>query len=125
MKIVNIILVIVLVLVLIGVFYRVSQDVDEDPIIIGSSNIVVLTLDTNILKIQDDNVYVLDGTIQEDILNNIVSEDDSPQAYRITTSEGSNKSLDEIYEYDRLYVVSENGVNEAYYTILYIDSLDW
>jgi len=116
---------IVLVLVLIGVFYSVIQKDDPDPIITGSSNTVVLSLDTNTLKIEDDSVYVLEGTLQEDILNSIVSEDDSPQIYRITTSEGSTKSKAEVYSYDRLYVMAENGVNETYYTILYIDSLDW
>ena len=115
----------VLVLVLIGVFYSVIQKDDPDPIITGSSNTIVLSLDNNTLKFEDEIIYILDGTIQEDILNNIISEDNSPQSYRITTSEGSNKSLDKIYEYDRLYVVAENGVNESYYIILFIDSLDW
>jgi len=113
----------VLVLALIGVFYSVIQD--KDPIITGSSNTAVLSLDTNTLKIDDDTIYILAGTLQDDVLNNISSKDDTPQIYRITTSEGSNKSLDEIYEYDRLYVMAENGVSEAYYTILYTDSLDW
>ena len=112
----------VLVLALIGVFYSVIQD--KDPIITGSSNTAVLSLDTNTLKIDDDTIYILAGTLQDDVLNNISSKDDTPQIYRITTSEGSNKSLDEIYEYDRLYVMAENGVSEAYYTILYTDSLD-
>ena len=114
----------VLVLVLIGVFYSVIQKDDPDPIITGSSNTVVISLDTNTLKIESDTVYILEGTLQKDVLNNISSEDDTPQIYRITTNEGSNKSLDKIYEYDRLYVMAENGVNETYYTILYIDSLD-
>jgi|GEM_PF-2536935 len=115
---------IVLVLVLVGVFYSVIQKDDPDPIITGSSNTIVLSLDTNILKIEDDTVYVLEGAIQEDILNNISSEDDSPQEYRITTSEGSKKSKDEVYTYDRLYVVAENGVNESYYRIMFFDLLD-
>ena len=121
MKILNIILVISSVLVLIGLFYNGIQDNDQEPIITGSSNTVVLSLVTDILKIEDDTVYILEGSIQDDILNNITSEDGSLQAYRITTSEGSDKSLDEIYEYDRLYIIAENGVNEAYYRILYTD----
>ena len=125
MKILNIILVICLILVLIGALYIKNQDGDTEPIITGSSNTIVLSSDMNILRIEDDTIYILEGAIQEDILNNINSEDGSPQIYRVTTSEGSNKSLDEIYEYDRLYVMAENGVNEAYYIILYTDSLDW
>ena len=114
----------VLVLVLIGVFYSVLQDDDIDPITV-SSNIVALSLDTNILKIEGGTVYILEGTSQEDILNNLISEDDSTQTYRVATSEGSNKTKDEIYEYDRLYVMAENGVKEVYYMILFFDSLDW
>ena len=113
----------VLVLVLIGVFYSVLQDDDIDPITV-SSNIVALSLDTNILKIEGGTVYILEGTSQEDILNNLISEDDSTQTYRVATSEGSNKTKDEIYEYDRLYVMAENGVKEVYYMILFFDSLD-
>lgn len=124
MKIVNIILLISFILILIGVFYSVIQDDDQEPIITGSSNTIILSLDTSILKIEDETLFVLEGTVQQDILNNIASEDDSPQIYRITTSEGSTKSKDEVYTYDRLYVMAENGVNEAYYTLLFIDSLD-
>ena len=97
MKIVNVVLVIVSILVLIGLFYNGRKE----PIITGSSNTVVLSLDSTILKVENDNVYILEGTIQEDLLNNVTSEDSTPQSYRITTSEGSNKTLDEIYEYDR------------------------
>ena len=121
MKTLNIILVVSSILVLIGLFYSGIKE----PVITGSSNTVIISLDTNTFKIEDDIIYILEGTVQEDILSNVTSEDNSPQTYRLTTSEGSNKSLDEIYEYDRLYILAENGVNEAYYTILYIDSLDW
>ncbi len=124
MKIANLVLIISFVLVLVGVFYNNTKGNDEDPIITGSSNTIILSLDTNIFKIEDDIIYILEETIQEDILNNVKADDNSPQTYRITTSEGSNKSLDKIYEYDRLYVTAENGVNESYYVILYTDSLD-
>ena len=124
MKILNIILVISSALVLIGLFYSGIQDDNQEPIITGSSNTVILSSDLSIFKIEENTIYILEGTIQEDILNNITSEDNSPQSYRITTSEGSDKSLDMIYEYDRLYIIAENGVNEAYYRILYTDSLD-
>jgi len=113
---------IVLILVLIGVFYSVIQD--KEPIITGSSNTAILSLDTTILKIDKDTIIVLEGTLQADILDNIGSEDNTPQIYRITTSEGSNKTKSEIYEYDRLYIMAENGVTESYYMILFTHSLD-
>ncbi len=124
MKILNIVLVICSTLVLIGLFYNGIQDNDQEPIITGSSNTVILSSDLSVLKIEENTVYILEGTTPEDILNDVTSEDDSPQSYRITTSEGYSKSSDIIYDYDRLYVVAENGVNEAYYRIFYTDSLD-
>ncbi len=124
MKIINVVLVIISILVLIGLFYNGIKKDDTEPIITGSANTEVLSLDSAILKIEGDILNILEGTTQEDILNNVTSKDNSPQSYRITTSEGSDKSLDEIYEYDRLYVIAENGVNEGYYMIMYTDSLD-
>ena len=124
MKILNIVLVICSTLVLIGLFYNGIQDNDQEPIITGSSNTEVLSIDKSVLKIEDDIIYVLEGSVQDDILNNVKSEDYSPQTYRITTSEGSNKKFAEIYDFDRLYIVAENGVDEAFYRILYTDSLD-
>lgn len=124
MKIINISLVIVSILVLIGLFYRGSKDDDVEVNTTASSNIVVLSLNQNILKIDGDNIYIIEGTLQEEILNNITSGDSSRQSYLLTVSDGSSKTLDKIYEYDRLYVRAENGVNQEYYTFLYIESLD-
>jgi len=121
MKILNIILVTGIVLVVIGIFYRASQDDDTNQTITDSTNTVILSLDTNLLTVENGNVYILEGISQEDVLNNIISEDGSSQTYRIATSEGSNKTKDELYEYDRLYVMAETGANEVYYTILFSD----
>jgi len=124
MKIVNVVLVIVSILVLVGLFYNGVKEDDTEPIITGSSNTEILSLDLTIFKIEGDYIYILEGTAQEYILNNVTSNDSTPQSDRITTNEGFEKSLDEIFEYDRLYVTAENGGDESYYTILYTDSLD-
>ena len=123
MKILNVILVICSTLVLIGLFYNGIKD-NQEPIITGSSNTVIFSIESSLLKVEDDTIYVLEGTIQSDILNNITSEDFSSQTYRITTSEGFAKEKITISSFDRLYVVAENGVNEVYYTIRFTDSLD-
>jgi len=123
MKILNIILVISITLLLIGLFYNGLKDNDKDPVISGSSNTDIVSIETSVLAIEDDTILVLENTVQNDILNSIASTDGSPQYYRITTSEGSTKSLDEVYEYDRLYVTSENAVYEVYYKIMFTDSL--
>ena len=123
MKVLNGVLIIALGLILIGVIYYANQ---EEEVPQGSSETIVLSLDFDVLQFnQEDNIiYILEGTVQDDIFDRLVAKDGSPQEYRITTSEGSDKSLDEIYEYDRLYVVSENGVEEDYYHFEYVDELD-
>lgn len=124
MRILNIVLVIVSILVLIGLFYTGIKDKNPEPVTTGSIITDVLSADKSILKVENGIIYILEGTLQEDILNNIISGDSSSQTYRITTNEGFNKSFDIVYEDDRLYVTAENGINETYYTIMYTDSLD-
>ena len=123
MKALNIVLISVVALILLGVLYFTNQQVEEPK---GSSVTIVLSLDHDVLQSnqEDKVIYILEGTNQEDILDKLVAKDGSPQEYRITTSEGSDKSLEEIYEYDRLYVTAENGVEEDYYRFEYVEELN-
>jgi len=123
MKALNIVLISVVALILLGVLYFTNQQVEEPK---GSSVTIVLSLDHDVLQFnqEDKVIYILEGTNQEDILDKLVAKDGSPQEYRITTSEGSDKSLEEIYEYDRLYVTAENGVEEDYYRFEYVEELN-
>lgn len=124
MKILSFILVACSTLLLIGLLYSGLKEPAE-PVITGSANTQLYSLDHSVLKVDGDTIFVLEGTVQQDILGNIRSKDLSPQTYKITTSEGSDKSKETIYEYDRLYITAENGVNEGYYRILFTTSLDW
>lgn len=124
MKILNIILAIGMSMLLIGILFSNNRGNDDEPVITGSSSTLIESLDESVLKINGDIIYILNGTIKSDILDNIKSEDGTPQLYTITTSEGSSKKYDELYEYDRLYVKAENGVDEEYYTFHFTDSLD-
>ncbi len=125
MKVLNAIMIIALGLILVGVLYFANQDGEEE-LPEGSEVTVVLSLDHDVFQINQEEriIYILEGTVQDDILGKLVAKDGSPQEYRITTSEGSTKSLDELYEYDRLYVTSENGVEEDYYHFEYVIELN-
>ncbi|MGS0973580.1 MAG: hypothetical protein ACVCEJ_10200 [Candidatus Izemoplasmataceae bacterium] len=126
MKLLNGLLVLVIGLIVVGLIYFADREDEETPEPEGSDVTMALSLDQDIFKInQDENIiYILEGTVQEDILGNLVAQDGSPQTYRITTSEGTNKSFDLIYEYDRLYVTAENGVAEEFYQFEYVEALD-
>ena len=123
MKVLNGILIFSLGLILFGVIYFVNQ---EEEVPEGSTVTIALSLNHDVFQFnqEDGIIYILEGTVQEDILDKLVAQDGSTQQYRITTSEGSSKSLDEIYEFDRLYVTAENGVEEDYYYFEYVDELN-
>lgn len=125
MKILNAVLIISIALILFGAIYIVSQD-NEEEVPEGSAETTVLSLNHDVLQFNQEEsiIYILEGTLQEDILSNLVAKDGSSQEYRITTSEGTNKSLEEIYEYDRLYVTAENGVEEDYYHFEFVEELN-
>lgn len=117
MKALNITLIIAIMLISVGVIAYTNNENNKP------ATITIESMDSEVFIVEDNIIYVLEGTIQSDVLNNLTATDSSTQSYQITTSEGSNKSLSEIYEYDRLYVTAENGSNSIYYTFRYTDSL--
>ncbi|MCF7927419.1 MAG: hypothetical protein K9L74_07615 [Candidatus Izimaplasma sp.] len=120
MKLLNITMIIAAVLIIFGAYYIADKNNDneqEQPS--GSDITTVYSKDKSVLTVEDDIIYIVEGTMQNDVIDNLGATDFSDQTYIITTSERSKKTLDEIYEYDRLYVMAENG-EEDYYMFKYM-----
>jgi hypothetical protein len=123
MKVLNIVLIVAIVLIAVSTFAYTRSNNDNPETPKGSKVTSIYSRDKEILVIEDSIIYIIEGTDQASILDNVNATDYSNQTYRITTSESTTKTLDVIYEYDRLYVTAENGVDLTYYTFRYIDTL--
>lgn len=122
MKILNITMIIAIVLIIAGtIAFSLSNNEPEVPV--GSDVVTIYSRDDSVLQIDEKIIYIIEGTVQSDITGNVNATDYSDQDYRVTTSEGSEKTKEMIYQFDRLYVTAENGVTEGYYTFRYIDVL--
>ena len=107
------------VLLILSLFLLASCQSQENPNNL-SKETGVFSLDTSEIFIEDDTIYFREGMTQEEFLSDIIARDESVQTYRFLTNDGSVKTRQELFEYEKLEVISEDGVYKKVYTLFYI-----
>ncbi|MCF7926593.1 MAG: hypothetical protein K9L74_03370 [Candidatus Izimaplasma sp.] len=119
---------IIIVLLIGALFYGLTYEPKPEESADGPSlytfNTKVVSTDEFVVQVDEDSLIILEGTSQEEVLSIILASNGSNQSYRFTTSEGSEKSVEQLFSYDRLYVTAQNGVTEGYYIIKVVDTLN-
>ena len=87
-----------------------------------SNNLQIVSLDETVLRIENEQIMLIRGMTVEGLIGMIGSSDGSSQTYAVKTSEGTDKSRPNLFDYDRLYVTSEDEQFQKFYIILLVDS---
>ena len=111
----KIIFILISLALLIGLIYFVNQE--EKPFAIQSTN-------EEVVQIEEDTIYVLQGTTIDELLTYIESASRIKQTYTITTNEGNDKQKQELYSFDLLHVESKSTDDDRTYKIMSVTTFD-
>ncbi len=108
-------------IVALGLMLLFLPDRDRDP------EFGIVSLDESLVQVEDEYLYVIEGTTQEELLQHVENNGDYDVEMRFsfTTSERGEKQKEELFSYDRLYIeASLNGEElERYYHIIPVEEL--